>query len=241
MSDHMASFVAAVLHDRAVADVIKENDELQESQSKAARVEITGEAGSPVYASGDIRRGAPGGRGERWHVALSPNQECTCPLGNLASVQIRLGGIPLLPRDGITGADCGVLDFIRGCWDKDNRYGLFELSDLRSLSVGDISCRCGPFEDYEHYSTIDADQNPFLGAHMVLLAATNPTMSIRFESVAFELPNMLDCLERFGISRGKATLVNLEREDGADMTADIAAARDEQIPMEVEEEEDQAS
>ena len=87
MSD-FASFVAATLRDKAMSDLLEENQKLREKNHALEFVEITGPERHPVYARGHLR---DNGRvytnnTELWDVDME--QLVPCPLQDLAYIEV---------------------------------------------------------------------------------------------------------------------------------------------------------
>lgn len=198
MSD-FAPFVAAVLRDKAVDDLLLENQRLRENLAKTRELKVTGPDGTPVYAKGMVDQGECGGGGERWMVDMK--QKDACPLDQLGNVEIRLGGAPLLEDLSIKYAECHPLDFIIGCFDG-RGMGLFEMNISDGRSVVSFQARIGPFYAYEDYSSIDRDRDVdgrFLCSYLVGSMWERPEIVVEFQSVEFPLPKFQEVLETQGI------------------------------------------
>ena len=93
MSD-FAPFVAAALWDKAMADIIEENNKLRAQLSSARNVEITGSGGHPVYARGQFDEdGSYHGHRDPtiWRVNFSEQVE-PCPISHLKDIEVWVGG-----------------------------------------------------------------------------------------------------------------------------------------------------
>lgn len=91
MSD-LAPFVAAALRDKTVTELQEEVRQLKKGLRMARSVEVTGENGTPVYARGRVDKGKPDSNPNLWKVNLRSVTPGGCPLSDLASVEIRVGG-----------------------------------------------------------------------------------------------------------------------------------------------------
>ena len=100
MSD-LAPYVAAVLRDKVVCDLLEENEALRE-QNRATReqnratqmVAVTGQDGAPIYAQGNFEEdGQAAEDPSDWQVQLS--QLAPAPLSALRGLEIHFGGVRL--------------------------------------------------------------------------------------------------------------------------------------------------
>jgi len=69
---NLAPFVAAVLKDKVMHELIKENELLREKNQFLNSIEITGHRGHPVYARGCLESGEYSDTGYRWNVKFEP-------------------------------------------------------------------------------------------------------------------------------------------------------------------------
>jgi hypothetical protein len=103
----LGPFVAAVLRDRTVADLLEENEKLRRQLKQRWAVEITGPEGKPVYARAQFDQdGAYGGNPRLWRVPFAKNHNkdttttttattiiAPCPLSELPNMEVRVGGM----------------------------------------------------------------------------------------------------------------------------------------------------
>lgn len=112
MSD-FASFVAASLRDKAMAELLQENAKLREKLQESKRVTITGPGGAPLYAYGSLNDSEveeeqiidESGRNMclrsttlDLRSSSGENADATltmCQIEGVKDAEIRLGGIPL--------------------------------------------------------------------------------------------------------------------------------------------------
>jgi len=114
MSD-LAAFVAATIESKVVKDLKEENDKLQaendrlhteikktrtsalQSAKRGGCIDITGEAGSPVYAHGLLHTAEeddPMEEGVReYELNLTNNTEVMCQVSKLLDAEMRVNGI----------------------------------------------------------------------------------------------------------------------------------------------------
>mmetsp|Transcript_40446 Transcript_40446/g.66262 ORF Transcript_40446/g.66262 Transcript_40446/m.66262 type:complete len:185 (-) Transcript_40446:12-566(-) len=90
MSD-LARFVAAALHDKAMHELIKENESLREKVQLLNSMEITGRGGQHVYARGCLESGKYSENQKRWNVQLEQVQPLSAK--DIKTAQIWTGGI----------------------------------------------------------------------------------------------------------------------------------------------------
>ena len=90
MSD-LAPFVAAVLRDRTVDELMEENAQLKSTVDALMRIEITGRKGTPVYAEGQFNHGHYGPNIDAWIPNLEHKRDC--PFVDLGGLEIRVGGL----------------------------------------------------------------------------------------------------------------------------------------------------
>lgn len=105
MSD-LAPFVAAVLRDRTVTELKKENDELRQKVDQFVKVQVTGPKGTPIYYEGSLKNGYDTPTGTGYWIDL-----CHCDdvssleyridngveggvyLNDIKTFEVRLGGL----------------------------------------------------------------------------------------------------------------------------------------------------
>lgn len=205
MSD-LAPFVAAALKDKTVIDLLEENQKLRQNLAKTRVVEVTGPGGSPVYAKGKMNQGECTAGGENWTVYLV--QGSPCPLDQLSTMEIRLGGIPQLDEHTLDDTPCMPLDFIIGCFDE-QQMGLFEIVLRGGQNLAHVQARVGPFHSHYAYSNIDhlnRDENgEFLCSHLVKLMKNTPGVTVTVHQIDFSLPRIQGVLENQGLD--ETTLV----------------------------------
>jgi hypothetical protein len=86
----LAPFVASVLYDKVLAEMKQEVDQLSEQLPKLRAVQIISASGT-VYAEGQFEDGCRENP-NLWALRFS-KQLSSCPLSDLMSVQICVGGI----------------------------------------------------------------------------------------------------------------------------------------------------
>ena len=120
MSD-LAAFVAATIESKVVADLKKENDTLREeidrtrasalqSAKKGGCIEVTGQAGSPVYAHGLLHKSICNGTVEEgvlvYNLDLITNTQVMCLISKAMEAEIRVNGIKLFTIGDYDEKDC---------------------------------------------------------------------------------------------------------------------------------------
>jgi hypothetical protein len=94
----LAPFVAAVLKDKIVMDLKKENEELRKREDERLLVEITGRGGTPVHYQASLKDGFDYSRNNEWIVNIEDKkndigEDIVLPLNSIADLEVRLGGI----------------------------------------------------------------------------------------------------------------------------------------------------
>ncbi|OEU14383.1 hypothetical protein FRACYDRAFT_240923 [Fragilariopsis cylindrus CCMP1102] len=96
----LAPFVAAVLKDKTVTDLTRENEELRQREEERLLVEITGRGGTPVHYQASLKDGHPHPwLSDRWIVNFEQKEEnengedVDLPLSVVGNLEVRLGGI----------------------------------------------------------------------------------------------------------------------------------------------------
>ena len=96
----LAPFVAAVLKDKTVTDLTRENEELRQREEERLLVEITGRGGTPVHYQASLKDGHPHPwLSDRWIVNFEQKEEnengedVGLPLNVVGNLEVRLGGI----------------------------------------------------------------------------------------------------------------------------------------------------
>ena len=122
----LAPFVAAVLKDRTVAEMIQENNELKskltDRDNERLLVEVTGQDGSPIYYEESFKN-AERYRGD--HIFLGFDNDGSghdlttdgFPLSSIGEIKIRLGGV-VVQRFNI---DDLTIHFCDSVYDEENR------------------------------------------------------------------------------------------------------------------------
>ena len=88
----LAPFVAAVLRDRTVDELMDKVKKQEEIFRALMTIEITGPGGSPVYATGQFDKGSYGDGVNDWCPELQ-EERVVCQLNELWGLEIRLGGV----------------------------------------------------------------------------------------------------------------------------------------------------
>jgi len=124
---HLAPFVATVLRDKAMVEMMSEMEKLKTLVDDRLKVQVTGRKGTPVYCEGSLRDGYTSHRGRCFEVIFEHNGETTqngvIPLTALGELEIKLGGsiIQRLDARTITGA-CNAPFFTDDDFYRDVRY-----------------------------------------------------------------------------------------------------------------------
>jgi len=99
MSD-LAPFVATVLKDRAVVEMMAGLEKLRRLVDDRLKVQITGRKGTPVYREGSLRDGHSSHRGRCFELIFNDDGDCrseesrgVVPLSALGDLEIHLGGL----------------------------------------------------------------------------------------------------------------------------------------------------
>lgn len=165
MSD-LAPFVASVLRDQNVEELLEENQELRERLATLPmhlKLEITGRDGTPVYYTSSMDQGEPTGSGTLWQVGFPESQEIA--LDELPNLEVRVGGdVRAKFSSGNVSVDTDVLtdDFDRGNLEELQMGGImFHFGgDASSTGVFIVYGRFGPVL-WEDYIDIPPDYSPF--------------------------------------------------------------------------------
>jgi hypothetical protein len=170
MSD-LAPFVAAVLRDKVLAEIKKENDSLLQQLQKARAVQIISENGT-VYAEAQFEDGSYRGNPNLWLVNFT-NQLAPCKLSDLTNVQICTGGI--------CKAHFGPSSIVEGFIERDEESTYVDGWGYINFCFGGtgqcwLSVKVGPFPSEAAFSRvrdIDAeDMASFLAQNLGLLSVT---------------------------------------------------------------------
>jgi hypothetical protein len=184
MSD-LAPFVASVLYDRVLAETKQEVDHLSEQLQKTRAVQIISANGT-VYAEGQFEDGSYGGNPNLWLVNL-PKQLASCPLSDLADVEICLGGI--------CKADFSFGSIVEGWVGTDGYTYVDGWAYINFCFGGAGNCwlwvKVGPFPSEEDFfAQLGRDTDMVDAEHMApyltrSVAAIHPELSVTFEKVIF--------------------------------------------------------
>jgi len=90
MSD-LAQSLVTVLRDKALSDLLNENESLRQQLKQIRAVTVTGPEGTPVYATGQFDEGIYANNPNLWQVTLRQLQPC--PLAELENIEIQYGGV----------------------------------------------------------------------------------------------------------------------------------------------------
>jgi hypothetical protein len=188
MSD-LAPFVAAVLHDKVLAETKQEVDhlaeqvdQLSEQLQKLRAVQIMSPSGT-VYAEGQFQDGYYHDNPNLWSVRLT-KQLTSCALADLTDVKICIGGSCMADF-----ADRSVDGFIGleqyGVFDVDGGWGWI---DFYFGGMGWLHSKVGPFTSEQAFlsqvprNIVAEDMPSYLVEE---LAVNNAGLSVHFESVEF--------------------------------------------------------
>ena len=227
----LAPFVAAVLKDKTVTDLTRENEELREREEERLLVEITGRGGTPVYYQTSLKDGKTHPfESDLWNVCFKQKknengEDIVLPLNLIKNLEIRLGGIVVsdmkyLSTD-IEGGGCTFSDNEENSQVGNIYWGYLD----KSISpIQYLLCRVGPvlFEDY-----LSLIGDNFRG----LTDASIDSFPVRFNQTQANLMingvgikkdkigSLLSIVERMGIStRTDSLLTKVERLGIADDT-----------------------
>lgn len=148
----LAPFVAAVLRDKSMEALQKENDRLREIMS----VQVTGPAGLPVYAHGSlVEHGniVDYDDYQGWAVRFEEEKLAPCLAEELNTVEFRVGGVVVM-----TGAD--LMDHENGrvfeecMFDEETGYCEFQMYNLDSLGMSyflGLYFNIGPYQSINEF------------------------------------------------------------------------------------------
>ena len=92
-ASHLAPFVAAVMRDKTVEELMAKVKEQQQQLKDTMKVEITGPGGTPVYTKGQFENGEwDWGDLGAWRITQLEKVE-DCPVNKLTRVEVWIGGI----------------------------------------------------------------------------------------------------------------------------------------------------
>uniref|UniRef100_A0A7R9ZU92 Uncharacterized protein n=1 Tax=Pseudo-nitzschia arenysensis TaxID=697910 RepID=A0A7R9ZU92_9STRA len=136
MSD-LAPFVASVLRDRTMVEMIAEMEKLKRLVEDRLKVQITGRKGSPVYFEGSLKNGYTSHRGRCFEVMFDDHDDQDTPtsttknpshgrvlkLKAFSDIEIRLGGIIIQRLDfqNVMGS-CNAPFFTNDDFYRDTKY-----------------------------------------------------------------------------------------------------------------------
>jgi hypothetical protein len=210
----LGPFVAAVLRDRTVADLLEENDKLQRQLKQRWAVEITGPEGTPVYAQAQFDQdGAYGGNPRLWRVPFAKNNHRNkdtttntntnttiiqpCPLSELPNMEVRVGGM-CKAKFGNNSDFEGFIDF-----DHTSSEGY----DLNFCFVGggdlwlDLVIDGWSEEDARAAQAQDIDAEDLLNHLVVTVASTSPTGKVvEFRGVSFFVSSVNGAIQNLSSS-----------------------------------------
>ena len=122
----LARFVAAVLRDEVVDELIKENNELKSRENKHLLVQITGPNGTPIHYEGSFKNAEPqysdfGTDGFPYTVGIGlrfvyDGTTDGFPLSSIGEIEIRSGGV-VVQRFNI---DDLTIQFVQDGYDEEN-------------------------------------------------------------------------------------------------------------------------
>ena len=97
-ASHLAPFVAAVLKDKTVEELVQKVEQQERALQRMYKVEITGPQGTPVYAEGQFDQGNydDGNTSDainEWLVDMTRKEGVQWPLRGLRNLELRLGGV----------------------------------------------------------------------------------------------------------------------------------------------------
>ncbi|KAL3940330.1 MAG: hypothetical protein SGARI_001013 [Bacillariaceae sp.] len=93
-ASHLAPFVAAVMRDKTVEELMEKVQKQEQQIKDMMKVEITGPEGSPLYMEGQFDEGDWGHRIDWWCPKMKvEEQQMDCPIRNVRNIEVRIGGI----------------------------------------------------------------------------------------------------------------------------------------------------
>jgi hypothetical protein len=203
MSD-LAPFVAAVLHDKVLADTKEEVDQLadqvnqlSERLQKLQAVQIVSPSGT-VYAEGQFQDGFYSGNPNLWDVVMT-KQLASCPLSALTDVKICIGGSD--KADFVSSSQ--VDGFIGMEQDEDSTYtdGWGPI-DFHIGGMGWLHVKVGPFTSEEAFvlqvprNIAAEDMASFLAEE---LAVDNAGLSVRFLALEFFVSSVRGAIQNLNL------------------------------------------
>jgi hypothetical protein len=210
MSD-LAPFVAAILRDQNVDDLLRENQELRERLDLHQRVEITGKEGKPIYYTSSMDRGKPTGSNSIWNVAVEEHEKhVIIPLHELPNLEIRVGGdVRATFHSGNVNSDTDLLtcDFDRENLTEPQMGGIMFIFDGDRGGVHIVYGRFGPVR-YEDYTEIGHLHGEDLHAALLDLSVNHGARDLMLKSIDFvksEIQGTVDIMQRQGIQTDDGT------------------------------------
>jgi hypothetical protein len=214
MSD-LAPFVAAVLKDKATADLLQENDELRFALRTSRVVTVTGPGGTPVYAEGQFEEGRHAYNPNLWEVDLRATG-VTCPLVDLLNIAIRLG---VCKASLVNGDHEGFAD---GAYDKHERTGPVSIFIQGSGRLW-LTVLVAPFTSAAANSEIASmDGDGMVSFLSEDLDAAN-TMSAKFSSVDFVIKSVSGAIDNLNLDLAVLEGAGRRREVLSERNAEQAA------------------
>ena len=132
----LAPFVAAVLRDEVVDELIKENNELKSRENKHLLVQITGPNGTPIHYEGSFKNAEPqysdfGTDGLPYTVGIVlrfgyDGTTDDFPLSSIGEIEIRSGGV-VVQRFNI---DDLTIQFVQDGYDEESPMQFIALHNL---------------------------------------------------------------------------------------------------------------
>ncbi len=231
MSD-LAPFVASILRDKTVTEMMAEMEKLKRLVEDRLQVQITGRKGSPVYFEGSLKNGYTSHRGRCFEVMFDDHDEdtATCnrssttktpsngrvlKLKALTVLEIRLGGVIVqrLDLQNVMGS-CNVPFFTNDNFYRDTKYNrpMFLAPDRKEIVLKVKSRHKGPVPfvlahfgnemNLETYRKLNQLDMPDLKA----LADSRKGYSLILDGVTFskqDIKKSLSILEDLGYSVDK--------------------------------------
>ena len=132
----LARFVAAVLRDEVVHELITENNELQSRENERLRVQVTGNNGTPIHYEGSFKNAEPrysyinnDGLPYKVGIGLRFGYDGITdgfPLSSIGEIEIRSGGV-VVQRFNI---DDLTIQFVQDGYDEENPMQFIALHNL---------------------------------------------------------------------------------------------------------------
>jgi len=188
MSD-LAPFVAAVLRDQTVSDLIRELTEQKERVAKSQEIEIR--AGERVCFKGKMNQGRyKGEHGGLWMVSLE--QVADVPLAEIESLEILLGGVVVVSSSHQTRCH------------PTRPHGDYYISIDGHRSVQYFSIRVSPFVPFPLYRHF-GEGHGIPCERLAQGGREHPQMNVYVRDIYFRLREVQGLLDNLGVPQPAAS------------------------------------